>query len=113
VSSREDNILHAGGEVDYPDCNALHVVDYLFQIGPIGKNGAVTHTDIKDWQENTGVELDAWESRTIRQLSVEYIHEITQNSPTREAPYTTEKKVEFDRQTVAKKIKDSIGQRLR
>jgi hypothetical protein len=35
----------------------------------------LTHTELRCWQENTGIELSAWEARVLRQLSREFIAE--------------------------------------
>ena len=35
--------------------------------------GPVSWAEITEWQRNTGIELDAWEARTIRRLSQVFV----------------------------------------
>lgn len=60
---------------DMPPCEALHLVGYLFEIGPRVGEGAVTHGEIEAWQRNTGIMLNSWEARMLRALSVEYLNQ--------------------------------------
>lgn len=70
----------ADGEVlEMPPCEAFYIVSYLFEIGP-GMSGGmgeapITHGEIESWQRNTGIELNAWEARTLKRLSIEYLNE--------------------------------------
>lgn len=62
-----------------PECDAIYLVEYLFEIGPamaagMGE-GPISHAELQAWQNNTGIDLDAWESRTLKRLSVEYLIE--------------------------------------
>lgn len=54
-----------------------HVIAHFWDCGPaIGGtmgSSSLTHQEIEAWQRNTGIELDAWESRMLRRLSVEYL----------------------------------------
>ena len=62
-----------------PPCDAQYMVAYLFEIGPTQPTGAgpapIDHIAISAWQQNTGIELSAWEARTLRRLSIDYINE--------------------------------------
>ena len=78
--SRREALLSAGvDEPSMPPCDALHIVGYLFDMGPVsagGMSGApLTYLEIQAWQQCSGVELDAWEARTLRRLSGEYLSE--------------------------------------
>ena len=79
ISRRET--LKAGGieEPAMPPCDAEFMVAYLFEVGPTVAAGMgagpITHGDIADWQSNTGIELDAWQARTLRRLSLDYLAE--------------------------------------
>ena len=33
----------------------------------------LSHSEMLAWQTNTGIELNAWESRSLRNLSIDYI----------------------------------------
>lgn len=62
-----------------PDADGLHLVGYLWEIGPVvatGMGGApISHVDIQAWQANTGIDLSAWEARLLRELSLAYLGE--------------------------------------
>ena len=58
---------------------AQYLIGYLFEIGPtlaagMG-NGPLTHVEIMAWQSNTGIELQPWEVRFVKHLSIEYLNE--------------------------------------
>ena len=65
-----------GVDPDYPFCFAMHLIEYLVEVGPCINNGmglvAINHVDIQAWQHNSGIRLSAWESQTLRDLSLEY-----------------------------------------
>jgi hypothetical protein len=60
-----------------PPCAAYYLVNYLFETGPTVVNGMgespISQGDIASFQSNTGIELSAWEARTLRRLSLVYI----------------------------------------
>lgn len=79
-------------ELDMPPCDAHYLVGYLFEMGPTLPSGlgdsALTHGEIAAWQSNTGIELNAWESRTLKRLSNDYMSEARQaNKIDRPAPW--------------------------
>lgn len=55
------------------------MVEWLFELGPTVAAGMgagpITHGDIADFQSNTGIDLDAWQARTLRRLSLDYLAE--------------------------------------
>ena len=81
-----------------PECDAIHIINYLFEIGPALSIGMgqvpLTHSEIQAWQTNTGIELNSWESRAIKSLSIEYCNEMHKAtsmdcpSPWIDAPYS-------------------------
>lgn len=84
-----------GIEPAMPEMSAGHLLEVLLEVGPAlpGANGAVplTHSELRSWQENTGIELSAWEARTLRALSREYVGELQAGcDPKRLAPYQPE-----------------------
>jgi hypothetical protein len=64
---------------EMPPCDAGYLLDYFFEIGPCMAAGMgsapIAHAEIHAWQSNTGIQLNAWEARTLKQLSVEYVNE--------------------------------------
>lgn len=86
---------------DYePAMPPLHGSEYLlshfFEIGPtlaagMGA-GPVTFSEIGDWMQCTGVELQPWEARFIHSLSKEYLDESYKAvKRDRAAPWTVER----------------------
>lgn len=63
-------------ELEMPPCEALYLVGYLFEVGPTVAagmgDGPLSHVEIDAFQRNTGIELTAWEARTLRRLSQDY-----------------------------------------
>jgi hypothetical protein len=57
----------------------MHFVNYLYELGPTVAAGAgegpITHLEIAAWQGNTGIALEGWESRLLRNLSLAYLSE--------------------------------------
>jgi len=81
-----------GVEVTMPECDAMHLVSYLYEIGPTLPNGMgdapLTHLEIEAWQRNTGIELSSWESRVLHRASLEYLSESQRaTKPEAEAPW--------------------------
>lgn len=70
--ARRDATFHP----EMPHVDASHVLGYLFEIGPVLPGGMgpvpLTHTELLAWQQNVGIELQAWEARCLLQLSREY-----------------------------------------
>lgn len=52
-------------------------MEYLFDVGPVMAGGMsaapITCGEIEAWQRGTGIELSAWEFRTLRRLSVAFV----------------------------------------
>ena len=61
-----------------PDAGgADYLLAYLWEIGPtlaagMG-SGPITHQELFAWQANSGIELQPWETRVLRRLSIEYL----------------------------------------
>lgn len=68
-----------GVDVTMPECDAMYLVSYLYEIGPTMPSGMgdapLTHAEIESWQHNTGIPLDSWEARLIHRASLEYLSE--------------------------------------
>ena len=75
--SRIAAMRERGEPILWPLNPAPHVTDWLLDIGPAaaGPMGDVPlpWTEITEWQRNVGIELDAWEARTIRALSRAFV----------------------------------------
>lgn len=102
-----------GIDIEMPECLALHLAEYLFEIGPTVPAGMgagpITHTEIRAWSENTGIELDAWEARTLRRLSIDYANESHKaRDRTRPAPFKADELMEKSRPAVANHFRTFI-----
>jgi len=106
-----------GVQPPLPDAGpAAHLAGYLLDAGPVAYGGMgpvpLTHADIAAWQANTGVELTAWEARTLRGLSMDWVGMLqTAAQPDCAAPW-----VELEdttRQRVADRVRNLFGARAR
>lgn len=61
-------------EIEIPECDAAYILDYLFDLGVTEGDTPLSHSEIANWQHNTGVELQPFEARFIKRLSVAYLH---------------------------------------
>lgn len=87
-----------------PEVRARYMLVYLLEIGPMMAGSAVSQQEIAAWQSNTGIALDAWESRFLRALSSEYASELIRaEAPARVSPWERTRLV-----MVANSLKDSI-----
>lgn len=90
--SRMQRQKDAGRAPDLPDVSAPHVVAYWMEVGPAAAAGMgpapLSHTELRAWQDNTGIELTPWEARLVRTLSREYVSELhAAEKVDRQAPY--------------------------
>ncbi len=95
---------------DMPVCGAEYLVGYLWEVGPtmVGGMGEapLSHGEIAAWQMNSGVELQPWEARFLRNLSREYLGQSQRSEkPDCPAPYGTTER----RAIVAKRIDEIFG----
>jgi len=103
-----------GIEPELPDCNAMHIIKYLFDVGPVqsGGMGAIPLVcqEIQSWQEQSGIELQPWEFNFIRKLSSEYLIESQKaEKPDYPAPYQPNVTSEQNREAVAMKIENMMA----
>jgi len=72
-----------------PDCDALYLIEYLFDVGPVTHGGMgdapLSHLELNAWQQNIGIELQPWEVRVMHRLSLEYLSE-SQKATAYDAP---------------------------
>lgn len=100
------------GERLPPVTAGAHLLDILFEIGPVkpasmGGTVAIDEQDLYAWQCNQGVDLTAWEARTIRVLSREYSHMLTQAAdPACPPPFVPE---DFINTAKRQKIADAMS----
>ena len=79
---------HGMVNIAMPECEAIYLVGYLYEVGPVIGDLPVTHTELRSWQDNTGIGLNSWEVRTVARLSREYLSESQKaKTPTAPAPW--------------------------
>ena len=65
-----------GVEIHLPPNPLPYITEYLMEIGPVSSSSMgsapLAWPEIAAWQDLTGIELDAWEARTIRRLSRDF-----------------------------------------
>lgn len=50
-----------------------HIADYLFEVGPTSGDQPVTWTELRNWADMVGVELDEFRASAIVSLSREFL----------------------------------------
>ena len=94
--------------IEMPDCDAHYIVGYLFEIGPSIGEQPLSHGELLAWQQNTGIELNAWESRILRRLSIEYMNE-SHKAKAIDCPSPWQKELtEIDRAAVSSKVQNAF-----
>lgn len=90
-----------------PTVRARHLLEYLFEVGPLVNGKAVSFEELKAWQDLTGATLQPWEMLALRRLSSDYMSELyAGRDPKRKSPWA-----EFvpDRLVTAASLRDSIS----
>jgi hypothetical protein len=78
--SRRERIECDGGEIEMPPLDqGEYLIGYLYEVGPTVAAGMgagpVTFAEMAAWQAARGFELEPWEARLLRRLSVDYLAE--------------------------------------
>lgn len=77
--SRLEKMKRAGVTPVMPPNPLPHIVDRLIEMGVTESagmgEGRLSWREIDAWCSRTGIDLDPWEARLIRRLSVEYVAE--------------------------------------
>lgn len=78
--SRRERIERDGGEIEMPPFDeGAYLIGYLYELGPTVAAGMgagpVTFAEMAAWQATRGFELEPWEARLLRRLSVDYLAE--------------------------------------
>lgn len=78
--SRRERIERDGGEIEMPPFDdGEYLIGYLYELGPTAAAGMgagpVTFAEMAAWQAARGFELEPWEARLLRRLSVDYLAE--------------------------------------
>jgi hypothetical protein len=95
-----------------------YLVDHLWDAGPTVHTGMgpapLSHADLAAYQANMGIELQAWEVRTLRRLSADYLAACqAAKEADAPAPYVPAQIDAERRATVSRGLKAMFGARLR
>lgn len=65
------------GRIPTPDVETgMHLVEILFQIGPIRGELPLCEFDLESWERRRGIELSPWQAELIVELSKAYLTEM-------------------------------------
>lgn len=96
-----------GEDPDFPPLRAGHLVEYLYEVGPVMPGGfapmAVTHGEIAAFAANTCTPLTPWEASSIRRLSFVHLDEIRRcdEDQDRPCPFQKRPKTKVTRRAVS------------
>jgi len=87
------------------------LVEYLYEAGPFEYGGMgpvpLSWQTLSAWSEVSGIELDAFESTAIRELSMSYVDQLERGkNPTCPAPWLDEEQV--NREQISDKLLTSF-----
>lgn len=107
--TRAEKIQKNGGKPLMPDVgDAEYVITYWQDLGMVemGAMGPIplSAREILSWQQCTGVELEAWEYRAIKQMSQTYLMQAKESEKPECVPPFGDPVSEFDRTIVSNKV---------
>lgn len=110
---RLERLRERGSEPELPPVDLGYLVEYLFEVGPVMQGGfgpvALTHGELRAWQDNVGLELQPWECRALIVLSKAYCAELAAaTDPVAPAPWVPPEVAPVDRARVADSLRSSI-----
>lgn len=72
-TSRRESFEANGLSIEYPECEAAYLLDYLFELGIALGDRPLSHSELESWQRNIGITLQPFEIRCIKRLSETYL----------------------------------------
>ena len=111
--TRAQKIERNGGFPRLPSVgDAEYVITYWHDLGVIeaGAMGPIplSSKEILSWQECTGIDLQAWEFRVIREMSRKYLIQAEESKKPECPPPYGDPVNEFDRGLVSKKVTNAF-----
>jgi hypothetical protein len=96
-----------------PPLTATYLYDLLMQVGPVEAGGMgqvpIGWTTIRNWSELTFTRLSAWEARTLRRLSGDYLAELhAAEDHNRPAPWSPGR-ADVDGQDAERRLRAVLG----
>ena len=107
--TRAQKIERNGGFPLFPSVgDADYVITYWHDLGVVesGAMGPIplSSKEILSWQECTGIDLQAWEFRVLREMSRRYLIQYEESKKPECSPPFGDPVNEFDRAVVSKKV---------
>lgn len=92
-----------------PECDALHIIGYLIEMGVMQGENSLPYCEIESWQYQCGIELQPWEVRFVKRLSEAYLREShAARDPDAEAPWSDAPYVVATAHQTANRMKAAI-----
>lgn len=85
------------------------VLDWFWEVGPTEGDQPLSHKELQAWQENTGVELQSWQARLLRRLSLEYLAENSRATDPKCTPPVMTEGLRPNKALVAERLRKSIN----
>lgn len=116
--SRLERLRARGSEPDLPSVELAYLVEYLYEVGPALQGGfgpaALTHGELRAWQDNVGLELQPWECRALIHLSKAYCAEFAAaTDPAAPAPWVAPEMAPEEKRRVSDDLRDSMRRMAR
>lgn len=111
--TRGQKIERNGGSPRFPSVgDADYVITYWHDLGVVeaGAMGPIplSSKEILSWQECTGIELQPWEFRALREMSRSYLIQHEESKKPECPPPFGDPVNEFDRNLVSKKVSNAF-----
>ena len=112
TETRQTKFANEGRQIDFPPCEMMYMVDYLFSAGPVTPTGMgsipLTHQEILSWRSNMQVDLCPWEINALREMSRQYLSELVQSDKHDSPPPWVAEIDEEKGKMVAERVKDIL-----
>lgn len=64
----------------------MHYIDYLFKVGPVSSESAISWQELGAWLDRAGPPLEPWECELLIDLSKEYFRSMHDSKPVSAIP---------------------------
>lgn len=111
--TRAQKIERNGGIPRFPSVgDADYVITYWHELGVVESGGMgpvpLSSKEILSWQECTGIDLQSWEFRVLREMSRRYLIQAEESKKPECSPPYGDPVNEFDRTIVSKKVTNAF-----
>lgn len=87
---------------------AEHLVDYLMEVGPTTGENELSWTEISNWMERTGVELDEFQAVALVAMSREYLGMMQEARDAECLPPWRREKTEAQKAAAAARVREAL-----